>query len=64
MITYVNTVLVSNLASGAILTTAPAAASSMNTPSADAGKFIFANCDPNVAANDIYNVTEIGRAHV
>lgn len=46
MITYVNTVLVSNLASGAILAAAPAAVSSMNTPSADAGKFIIANCDP------------------
>lgn len=57
MITYVNTVLVSNLASGAVLTAAPAAAQKLNTPSADAGKFIIMNCDPNVAANDIYNVT-------
>lgn len=64
MITYVNTVLVSNLASGAILTTAPAAASSMNTPSADAGKFIFANCDPNVAADDIYNVTDANASDI
>ena len=57
MITYVNTVLVSNLASGAVLAAAPAAAQKLNTPSADAGKFIIMNCDPNVAANDIYNVT-------
>ena len=45
MITYVNTVLVSNAATDAILTAAPAAATSINTPSADAGKFIFMNCD-------------------
>ena len=57
MITYVNTVLVSNLASGAVLNAAPAAAASMNAISADAGKFIIMNCDPDVAANDIYNVT-------
>lgn len=57
MITYVNTVLVSNLASGAVLNAAPAAAASMNAVSADAGKFIIMNCDPDVAANDIYNVT-------
>jgi len=57
MITYVNTVLVSNLANGAVLTAAPAAAQKLNTPSADAGKFIIMNCDPGVAANDLYNVT-------
>lgn len=57
MITYINTVLVSNLASGAVLNAAPAAAASMNAISADAGKFIIMNCDPDVAANDIYNVT-------
>ena len=57
MITYVNTVLVSNLASGAVLNAAPAAAASMNAVSADAGKFIIMNCDPDVAADDIYNVT-------
>ena len=57
MITYVNTVLVSNLASGAVLSAAPAAATSLNAISTDAGKFIIMNCDPNVAADDIYNVS-------
>lgn len=57
MITYVNTVLVSNLATGAVLSAAPAAAASMNAISADAGKFIIMNCDPDVASGDIYNVT-------
>lgn len=56
MITYVNTVLVSNLATGAVLSAAPAAAASLNTASADAGKFIIMNCDSNVAANKIYDV--------
>lgn len=40
MVTYVNTVLVSNLASGAVLTANPAKATNMQTPSVDAGKFI------------------------
>ena len=57
MITYVNTVLVSNLATGAVLSAAPAAATKLNTASADAGKFIIMNCDPGIAANDLYNVT-------
>lgn len=57
MITYVNTVLVSSLATGSVLSSAPAAATAMSTPSADAGKFIIANCDNNVAADQIYNVT-------
>lgn len=47
MITYVNTVLVSN-ANGAVVTAAPAAASSLNTPSADAGKFVVMTMDPDV----------------
>ena len=38
MITYVNTVLVSNIATGAVLSAAPAAASSVSAASADAGK--------------------------
>jgi hypothetical protein len=49
MITYVNTVLVSNLANGTLLKAAPAAAASMNTPSADAGKFIIENLDADAA---------------
>ena len=57
MVNYVNTVLVSNLTSGAVLSAAPAAASSLNSASTDAGKFIIMNCDPNVASNAIYNVT-------
>ena len=57
MVNYVNTVLVSNLASGAVLSAAPAAADSLNTASADAGKFIIMNCDPNVASNKLYEVT-------
>jgi hypothetical protein len=61
MVNYVNTVLVSNLsyanAGDTILTTAPAAASALNTPSADAGKFIIMNCDPNVASTKLYEVT-------
>lgn len=57
MITYVNTVLVSNLASGAVLTAAPDAAGSMAAASADAGKFIFMNCDPDVAPTKLYEVT-------
>lgn len=57
MVNYVNTVLVSNLSSGAVLTAAPATAASMSAASTDAGKFIIMNCDPNVASNAIYNVT-------
>ena len=57
MITYVNTVLVSNLTTGAVLSAAPAAASSMAAASADAGKFIIMNCDPNVEEDAIYSVT-------
>lgn len=57
MVNYVNTVLVSNLSSGAILTAEPAAASSMSAASADAGKFIIMNCDPSVEANKLYEVT-------
>ena len=57
MLNYVNTVLVSNLATGAVLNAEPAQAASMSAPSADAGKFIIMNCDANVAANKIYDVT-------
>ena len=56
MITYVNTVLVSNRTDGAILTQAPAKANTMASVSTDAGKFILMNCDPDVAADAIYNV--------
>ena len=57
MVNYVNTVLVSNLSTGAIITSAPSNTGSMNTASTDAGKFIIMNCDPNVAENALYNVT-------
>lgn len=56
MLNYVNTVLVSNLGTGTVLDAAPAAASTFNTPSADAGKFIVMNCDANVSSSDLYDV--------
>lgn len=64
MITYVNTVLVSNLATGAVLDAAPAAAASMNAVSTDAGKFIIMNCDANVASNKLYDVTASNAASI
>ena len=64
MITYVNTVLVSNLASGAVLNAAPAAAASMSAVSADAGKFIIMNCDPDVAADKLYDVTAANAGNI
>lgn len=57
MVNYVNTVLISNLATGAVLDAAPAAAASMSAASADAGKFIVMNCDPDVASGKLYDVT-------
>ena len=64
MITYVNTVLVSNLATGAVIDAAPAAAASMSAVSTDAGKFIFMNCDPNVASTKLYDVTAANAATI
>ena len=58
MVNYVNTVLVSNLTTGAVLTKAPKAADSLNKASDDAGKFIIMNCDPSVEPNKLYEVTE------
>ena len=55
MITYVNTVLVSNTPA-TVLSAAPAAAASMAAPSADKGKFVIMNCDPDIAAGDLYNI--------
>ena len=63
MVNYVNTVLVSNGA-GAVITSAPGNTGAMNTPSADAGKFIVMNCDANVASGDLYNVTAANAASV
>ena len=57
MLNYVNTVLVSNITPGAVITSAPANTTAMSTPSGYAGSFIIMNCDPNVGANDLYNVT-------
>lgn len=46
MITYVNTVLVSNLATAAIVSAEPT--------TSDAGKLVILNCDPKAAAADKY----------
>ena len=55
MVNYVNTVLVSNLTTGTVLTSLPI--ENTKTAAANhAGKFIIMNCDPDVAANDLYNV--------
>lgn len=64
MITYVNTVLVSNLTTGAVLSAAPANAASLNAASADAGKFIIMNCDPDVAQDKLYEVTDSNAADI
>lgn len=64
MLNYVNTVLVSNLATGAVLAAEPAQAASMNAASADAGKFIIMNCDANVASGDLYNVTAANAGNI
>lgn len=62
MVNYVNTVLVSNLISGGVLTAEPKDYNggtnyNVNQPSSEAGKFIIMNCDPNVEENALYNVT-------
>lgn len=49
MITYVNSVFVSNEANGAVLTQQPAAVASMSTVSPDKGKFIIMNLDADAA---------------
>ena len=64
MVNYVNTVLVSNLATGAVLSAAPATAASLNAASTDAGKFIIMNCDPNVGSGDLYNVTSSNAGNI
>lgn len=56
MITYVNTVLVSNLASGAVLTAEPTKVTSLNTVSSQAGSFVVFACDEkDFDGNDITN---------
>lgn len=57
MITYVNTVLVTN-ENASVLSAAPAAATNMTTPSADKGKFVFMNCDEDAPAESLYTVDE------
>lgn len=65
MLNYVTTVLVSNLDSASnLLSAAPANASALNTPSADAGKFIIMNCDSDVAPNKLYEVTAANAADI
>lgn len=67
MVNYVNTVLVSNLASGAVATYAQATADTtgINTVSPAAGKFVVINCDPNLDAvnGDIFDVTAANAAN-
>ena len=64
MVNYVNTVLVSNLTTGAVLDAAPAFASALNVASADAGKFIIMNCDPDVASGKLYEVTAANAGNI
>jgi len=64
MVNYVNTVLVSNLTTGAVLDAAPAFAAALNTASADAGKFIIMNCDLDVAQNKLYEVTAANAGNI
>lgn len=65
MLNYVTTVLVSNLNNASnLLSIAPANASALNTPSADAGKFIIMNCDADVASNKLYEVTAANAANI
>lgn len=77
MITYVNTVLVSNLgdADSMVISALPkdwngASNYDKNLPSADQGKFIFMNCDPidqnslSVDPDLIYNVTSSNAASI
>lgn len=55
MITYVNSVFVSNEANGAVLTQEPAAVASMNTVSPDKGKFIIMNLDADAPSQYTIN---------
>lgn len=64
MLNYVNTVLVSNLGTGAVIDAAPSNTGAMATASTDAGKFIIMNCDPDVAADDLFDVDATTAANV
>lgn len=64
MLNYVNTVLVSNLNSGAVIDAAPSNTGAMANASTDAGKFIIMNCDPDVASNDLFDVDATTAANV
>lgn len=60
MNTYVNNVMISNLATGAIAATKPVATAT-NTDVADAGKFIFMNCeDGTMGATITGKVVKVG----
>lgn len=57
MVNYVNTVLVSNLASSELFE--PAAGNNYKPSTSDAGKFIIMNCDPDLNSNgqELYDVS-------
>ena len=55
MITYVNTVLVGT-GKDAVVSAAPAAATALNVPSADAGKYVIMNLDQDAA--NVYAIDE------
>ena len=57
MVNYVNTVLVSNLASSELFE--PAVGNNYKPSTSDAGKFIIMNCDPNLNSNGqkLYDVS-------
>ena len=61
MITYVNTVLVGT-GKDAIVNAEPQKASALNTPSADAGKYVVMIMDQNVEGNNPYDTTKLANA--
>ena len=61
MITYVNTVLVGT-GKDAIVSAEPQKASALNTPSADAGKYVVMIMDQNVEGNNPYDVEKLENA--
>lgn len=63
MVNYVNTVLVSNLAAGTVITSLPEE-STKAAAAAHNGKFIVMNCDANIASGDLYNVTSSNAATI
>ena len=61
MITYVNTVLVGT-GKDAIVNAEPQKASALNTPSADAGKYVVMIMDQYVEGNNPYDVSKLNNA--